>query len=45
MYYVYVLLSLKDNKFYIGYTNGLKRRLKEHNQGKNVSTKLRRPLK
>lgn len=45
MYYVYVLLSLKDNKFYIGFTSDLKRRLKEHNAGKNISTKSRLPLK
>lgn len=45
MYYVYVLLSQKDNKFYIGFTGELKRRLKEHNSGKNTSTKSRRPLK
>ena len=45
MYYVYALLSLKDTKFYIGFTNDLERRLKEHNSGKNVSTKSRLPLK
>ena len=45
MYYVYVLISLKDYKFYIGYTNDLKRRMKEHNSGKNISTKPRLPLK
>lgn len=44
MYYVYVLISLKDNKFYIGFTNDLKRRLKEHKSGKNTSTKSRLPL-
>ncbi|KKP92600.1 MAG: hypothetical protein UR98_C0022G0008 [Parcubacteria group bacterium GW2011_GWA1_36_12] len=44
-YYVYVLLSLKDNKFYIGSTNNLKRRLKEHLAGKNISTAKRLPLK
>ena len=44
MYYTYALLSLKDRKFYIGFTNDLKRRLKEHNSGKNISTKPRLPL-
>ena len=44
MFYVYVLKSLKDNKLYIGYTNDLKRRFKEHNDGENVSTKSRRPF-
>lgn len=44
-FYVYVLLSLKDNKFYIGSTNDLKRRLREHFAGKNISTSKRLPLK
>jgi len=38
MFYVYVLKSSKDNKLYIGYTNNLKRRIQEHNKGKNFST-------
>ncbi len=45
MYYTYILLSLKDGNFYIGFTSDLKRRLAEHNSGKNISTKPRRPLK
>jgi len=45
MYYVYILLSLKDKKFYVGYTSALKRRLIEHKNGKVKSTKNRRPLK
>ncbi len=45
MYYVYVLLSLRDYKFYIGFTSDLRRRIKEHNAGKNISTKPRLPLK
>ena len=44
MYYVYVLKSKKDNKHYIGYTNDLRRRFKEHNSGKNKSTKDRMPF-
>jgi len=43
-YYVYVLISLKDNNFYIGSTNNLKRRLQQHNNGENVSTAIRRPF-
>lgn len=43
-HYVYVLLSQKDNEFYIGYTNDLKRRIEEHNAKKNFSTKGRLPL-
>jgi len=44
-YYVYVLLSLKDKRFYIGFTSDLKNRLSEHAQGLVRSTKDRRPLK
>jgi len=44
-FYAYVLLSFKDNEHYIGYTGNLRKRLEEHNSGKNFSTKSRRPLK
>jgi len=43
-YYVYILLSEKDGKFYIGSTNDLRRRVKEHQSGKNVSTAKRLPI-
>jgi putative endonuclease len=45
MYFVYVLLSHKDKKFYIGFTSNLNRRIRDHLSGRNVSTKPRRPLK
>ena len=44
MFYVYILQSTKDNKLYIGYSNDLKRRVEEHNSGKNKSTKHRKPF-
>ncbi|MFZ2484813.1 MAG: GIY-YIG nuclease family protein [Minisyncoccia bacterium] len=44
-FYVYILLSRKDNKFYIGCTNNLKRRLTQHAKGEVISTKKRRPFK
>lgn len=44
MYYVYVLLSLKDNNFYIGFSEDIEKRLADHNAGRNTSTKSRRPL-
>ena len=44
MYYVYVLLSEKDSKFYTGATSDLKNRIKQHNEGKVLLTKNRRPL-
>jgi putative endonuclease len=45
MYYVYVLLSEKDTNFYIGFTENIDQRFDEHNAGKNVSTRSRRPFK
>ncbi len=44
MYYTYVLLSIKDGKFYVGYTFDLKERFDEHCNGRVLSTKERRPL-
>jgi len=41
---VYVLISLKDHKFYIGYTANLDKRILDHNSGNVSSTKGRRPL-
>ena len=45
MCYTYILISEKDDKFYVGYTDNLKRRIKQHNNGDVESTKYRRPLK
>ena len=45
MYYVYVLRSSKDGKKYIGISQNIKERLKQHNNGQNTSTKNRRPFK
>jgi len=45
MYYVYVLLSLKDKKKYVGYTKNLKLRFGQHQKGLVASTKNRKPLK
>ncbi len=45
MHYLYILQSEKDNNFYTGTTADLKRRLVEHNSGKNFSTKSRIPFK
>ena len=44
-YYTYILQSLKDNKFYAGYTENLKLRFEEHKKGRVISTRDRRPLK
>jgi len=37
MWYVYILQSKKNGKYYIGSTNNLKRRLIEHNSGHTKS--------
>ena len=44
MFYVYVLKSKKDGKHYIGVTDNLVRRFREHNNGLNISTKYRKPF-
>lgn len=45
MFYVYILLSEKDNRLYVGSTNDLRKRLDLHNSGQVPSTRYRRPLK
>ncbi len=45
MYFVYLLKSKKDFTYYIGYTDNLKKRVKEHNQGKTKSIKHKLPMK
>lgn len=44
-FYVYTLLSLKDKKFYTGFTKDLKDRLSRHARGEVRSTMNRRPFK
>lgn len=44
MYFTYVLLSKKDKRWYTGCTNDLRKRFKEHNDNKNLSTKNRGPF-
>lgn len=43
-YYVYLLRSDKNKGIYIGCTNDLHKRLKEHNEGKVYTTKKMLPL-
>lgn len=45
MYYVYVLKSSKSGKLYYGYTDNLKRRIREHKEGKSRYTKGNLPVK
>lgn len=42
--YVYILQSLRDNRYYIGSTNNLQRRLTIHKEGKVYSTKRMLPV-
>jgi putative endonuclease len=38
LYYVYVLRSLKDGGFYIGYSTNLRKRFEQHVQGDSLAT-------
>ena len=44
-FYVYTLFSLKDKRFYTGFTTNLRSRLSQHARGEVKSTTNRRPLK
>ena len=40
MYFVYILQSLsQDDRFYLGFTSNLDKRLGQHNSGQNASTR------
>jgi len=45
MWYTYLLQSNKDNLWYTGCSNDLRKRFKEHNNGLVTSTKGRGPFK
>lgn len=45
MYYLYILKSEKINRFYIGITNNLQRRLRQHDSGLSKYTKTILPIK
>lgn len=45
MYYVYIIFSDKLKRRYIGFSTDLKSRIKEHNQGKCISTSKGKPWK
>ncbi len=44
MYYVYVIKSLSRHYLYVGLTSSITRRFKEHNIGKEKTTKPYRPF-
>ena len=43
MFYVYVLKSQMDGRFYIGSTQDVRERLRRHNEGRVKSTRPYRP--
>jgi predicted GIY-YIG superfamily endonuclease len=43
MWYVYIL-KMADGEYYVGSTNDLKRRIEEHINGRDISTKWRLPV-
>jgi putative endonuclease len=45
VFFTYVMMSERDSKMYIGFTNKLGKRVEEHHKGLVASTANRRPLK
>ena len=43
--FVYILRSVKNNRFYIGSTKNIERRLKEHELGFSLARQIERKLK
>jgi len=43
MYYLYILQSQNDGRFYVGVSNNVERRLSEHNSGLAKSTAPYKP--
>lgn len=43
MYFVYVLQSIVNKKFYIGFSSDPWKRLQQHNEGLTISTKANIP--
>ncbi len=44
MFYIYIL-KLNNNKLYTGYSDNIKRRIKEHQSGKVLTTSKYLPIK
>ena len=44
MFYTYVIKSKQDNRWYTGSTNDLRKRFKEHSDGRVLSTRRRGPF-
>jgi len=44
-YFIYILKSEATGSSYVGHTSNLEKRVLEHNSGKSLSTKSKRPWK
>jgi len=44
MFYIYIIRSIVNGRFYVGSTNNIERRLHEHNNGKSKYTSLTKPF-
>ena len=44
VFYFYVLQSIRDRNLYFGYSEDLRKRVKDHNGGRVPATKNRRPM-
>ena len=44
MYYVYIIKSINKPWYYVGSTNDVQKRLKEHNTGLTFSTRPHKPF-
>jgi len=45
VFYIYILLSVQHNRYYVGSTKDISRRVAQHNNGRNKSTRSYRPWK
>ena len=45
IFIVYAIISEVDGRIYVGFTNDLHRRIREHNRGRTKSTKAFKPWK
>ena len=43
MFWVYIIKSIKNGRYYVGQTNNIKRRIIDHNRGKDHSSKIGMP--
>ena len=43
MWYIYIIKSVQNSKYYVGCTNNIERRLSEHNNGYNIATQKGKP--